>query len=146
MAAAGTLPALEITGDDYNAFERLLGEIQAAYSRADEKALGDRATPEMLSYFMQDIDKNRREGLRNEVGNVKLLQGDLSEAWREKHVEYATVAMRFSLTDCKVDTSSGRVVEGSRTEPQEVTEVWTFQRPVGGRPDQWELSAIQQTE
>ena len=35
----------------------------------------------------------------NKVSGVKLLQGDLAEAWRENNDEYATVAMRFSLID-----------------------------------------------
>ena len=35
--------------------------------------------------------------------------------------------MRFSLNDATVD-DAGRVVSGSRTTPQEVTEFWTFRR------------------
>jgi len=140
---AGGNSSLEIGKADYDAFERLLGDIQLAYGRRDERALGQRVTPEMLSNFMQDLEADRRKGLRNEVSGPKLLQGDLAEAWREGTVEYATVAMRFSLLDAKVD-STGRVVEGSRTVPQEVTEIWTFRRPHGGPSDQWELSAIQQ--
>ena len=134
---------LVIEKTDYDAFERLLGEIQLAYGRRDERALGERVTPEMLSYFMQDLEADRGKGLRNEILGPKLLQGDLAEAWQEGTSEYATVAMRFSLLDAKVD-GSGRVVEGSRTVPQEATEIWTFRRPRGGTPDQWELSAIQQ--
>ena len=140
---AGGNSSLEIGKADYDAFERLLEDIQLAYGRRDERALGQRVTPEMLSNFMQDLEADRRKGLRNEVSGPKLLQGDLAEAWREGTVEYATVAMRFSLLDAKVD-GTGRVVEGSRTVPQEVTEIWTFRRPRGGSPDQWELSAIQQ--
>jgi len=132
-----------IEQEDYDAFERLLGEIQLAYGRRDEGALGDRVTPEMLSYFMEQLESDRRKGLRNEVSSPKLLQGDLAEAWREGNDEYATVAMRFSLIDVTVDGSS-RVVAGSRTTPQEVTEVWTFRRPRGATADRWELSAIQQ--
>ena len=93
--------------------------------------------------FSEDLATNASKGVVNRVSDVKLLQGDLAEAWREGTVEYATVAMRFSLLDAKVD-STGRVVEGSRTVPQEVTEIWTFRRPHGGPSDQWELSAIQQ--
>jgi predicted lipid-binding transport protein (Tim44 family) len=142
--AAGSLPALTIGQDDYDAFERLLGEIQTAYGRNDLTALGERTTPEMLSYFAEEIDAGAKKGVRNEVSQVKLLQGDLSEAWRERDGEYATVAMRYSLLDAKVEAGSGRVIEGSETAPQEVTEVWTFRRPISGTPRQWELSAIQQ--
>jgi len=135
---------LEIGSPDYDAFEQLLGEIQVAYGRRDEQALGQRVTPEMLSYFAEQLEGDRRKGLRNEVSSPKLLQGDLAEAWREGNDEYATVAMRFSLIDVTLD-GSGRAVSGSRTTPQEVTEVWTFRRPRGGTSAQWELSAIQQS-
>jgi predicted lipid-binding transport protein (Tim44 family) len=140
----GASSPLEIGQQDYDAFERLLGEVQLAYGRRDERALGERVTPEMLSYLTQELEFDRRKGLRNEVSSAKLLQGDLAEAWAEGNDEYATVAMRFSLVDATVD-SSGRVVSGSRTAPEEVTEIWTFRRPRGGTARQWELSAIQQS-
>ena len=76
----------------------------------------------------------------NRVADVKLLQGDLAEAWREGGTDYATVPMRFALNDSMVERASGRVVEGG--EPSEVTELWTFRRARGGN---WVLSAIQQT-
>ncbi len=124
---------------DYDAFERLLGDIQTAYSNEDVNALRARATPEMVSYFSEDLAENASRGVVNRVSDVKLLQGDLSEAWREGGTEYATVAMRFSLDDTMVERASGRVIEGG---PQEVVESWTFRRVPGG---QWMLSAIQQS-
>jgi predicted lipid-binding transport protein (Tim44 family) len=144
-AVSGGSTTLGIGPQDYDAFERLLVEIQLAYGRRDERALGERVTSEMLSYFMAQLEADRRKGLRNDVSSPKLLQGDLAEAWREGTEEFATVAMRFSLVDVTTD-NSGRVVSGSRTTPQEVTEVWTFRRPQGGTADQWELSAIQQAD
>ena len=62
--------------------------------------------------------------------DVKLLQGDLAEAWREGETDYATVAMRFALVDKTLERASGRVVEGSDT-PTEATEIWTFARRRG---------------
>ncbi len=52
--------------------------------------------------------------------------------------------MRFSLVDKMVEVASGRLVSGNASVPQESTELWTFRRPLGGKPNQWELSAIQQ--
>ena len=132
---------LEITPPDYEAFERLLGEIQTAWSNEDVNTLHTLATPEMVSYFTEDLRENDGRGVVNKVSNVKLLQGDLAEAWREGDTDYATVAMRYSLVDKTIERASGRVVEGG-DQPQEVTDVWTFVRPRGGK---WELSAIQQT-
>jgi len=137
---SGSAP-LEILPPDYEAFERLLGETQTAWSNEDIARLRTLASPEMVSYFARDLEQNRARNVINKVSGTKLLQGDLSEAWREGNVDYATVAMRFSIVDKTVDRTTGRLVEGSE-QPMEVTEVWTFLRPPGGN---WALSAIQQT-
>lgn len=137
-SAAASEP-IAIAKPDYDSFERLLGEIQAAYSAEDLNALRARVTPEMLSYFSEQLSQNASRGLVNKISGVHLSQGDLAEAWREGDSEYATVAMRFTLTDSIVDRGSGRVVEPGS--PDEVTEVWTFVRSRGGA---WVLSAIQQ--
>jgi predicted lipid-binding transport protein (Tim44 family) len=131
-----------ITGADYDAFERVLGEIQAAYSAEDIAAMRGNATPEMVSYFSEDLASNASRGVVNRVSNVKLLQGDLAEAWRDGDTEYATVAMRFSLIDWYIERTTGRVVDGDPARPREATEVWTFRRHRGSP---WMLSAIQQT-
>jgi len=146
-AAYAPASALSINSADYDAFERLLGNIQTAYGREDIDALGEMTTPEMLSYFSRDLAEDKGKGVRNEVSGVKLLQGDLSEAWQESGSQYATVAMRFSLVDAMVDRDTGRVVSGDRSVPQEVTEVWTFRRdrdgPAHGWRQGWQLSAVQ---
>jgi predicted lipid-binding transport protein (Tim44 family) len=130
---------LTIGKSDYDSFERLLGEIQSAYSAEDINALRSKVTPEMLSYFSEQFAENASRGVVNKVDNVRLEQGDLAEGWREGTIEYATVAMRFSLTDRMIDRASGRTIEGG--ESGEVTELWTFMRARGG---DWLLSAIQQ--
>jgi predicted lipid-binding transport protein (Tim44 family) len=93
----------------------------------------------MVSYFVEEMTRNSSQGAVNKISDVKLLQGDLSEAWREGSDDYATVAMRYSLNDTMVDRASGRVLQ---IEPSEATELWTFRRAGGGH---WLLSAIQQT-
>ena len=142
----GAAAAVNVSPEDFSAFERLLGEIQGAYGRNDIDALGQRVTPEMLSYFAQELDEDAKKGHINHLTDVKLLQGDLAEAWREGTLEYATVAMRYSLIDATLEAKTGRLVSGSKDEPAEGTEIWTFVRPANGRSDHWELSAIQQTE
>ncbi|MHB0768551.1 Tim44 domain-containing protein [Bradyrhizobium sp. 5.13L] len=132
---------LEIKPDDYEAFERLLGEVQTAWSNEDVAKLHTLATPEMVSYFEQDLAQNRARNVVNKVTDVKLLQGDLAEAWREGETDYATVALRFALTDKTMDRNTGAIVAGSE-QPGEATEIWTFARRPGSG---WELSAIQQT-
>jgi predicted lipid-binding transport protein (Tim44 family) len=138
---SGSPAPLEILPADYEAFERLLGEIQAAWSNEDVAKLHTLATPEMVSYFSKDLEQNKAANDINKTSDVKLLQGDLAEAWREGETDYASVAMRFSLVDKTLERGTGRLISGSDT-PVEATEVWTFARQRGGN---WELSAIQQT-
>ena len=137
---SGSAP-LEILPGDYETFERLLGEVQAAWSDEDIAKLHTLATPEMVSYFTKDLEANRARNVVNKVSGTKLLQGDLAEAWREGETDFASVALRYSLVDRTLDRSTGQLVEGSEA-PMEATEVWTFLRPRGA---DWELSAIQQT-
>jgi predicted lipid-binding transport protein (Tim44 family) len=125
---------------DYQMFSQLLQGIQAAWSNHDLNALRAMATPEMVSYFAEQMAEQTSRGVRNQVMDVRLQQGDLSEAWAEGSREYATVSMRFSMIDVTRD-GAGRVVDGSATERVTVTEFWTFLRTPGGH---WVLSAIQQ--
>ena len=142
MGGGSAQPAdepIEVSPADFEKFEKLLGDIQTAYGKEDLSALRVHLTPEMLSYYSEELSRNASRGVINQISDVKLLQGDLSEAWREVNDEYATVAMRYSLNDKIVDRATGRVVE---EEPSEATELWTFRRERGA---DWMLSAIQQT-
>jgi predicted lipid-binding transport protein (Tim44 family) len=124
-ASRTTASPITITKSDYDAFERLLGDIQSAFSAEDLPALRGVLTPEMLSYFSEQLADNASRGLINRV---------------EGSIDYATVAMKYALKDSMVERASGRVVQGG--ERTEVTELWTFRRARGGN---WLLSAIQQT-
>jgi len=142
----GAPSSVPITLDpaDYAVFEQRLAESQALFGSEDLDGLRRLATAEMVNHFASELASNARQGVVNKLSDVRLLQGDLSEAWREGGTDYATVAMRFSLIDVMVDRASGRVVGGNASTPRMVTELWTFTRAAGGGPSGWILSAIQQ--
>ncbi len=144
--AAAPPPAgpLEVQGEDYAAFERLLADVQNAYAEENLTRLRTLTTDEMATYFADDIAEMVRKGQASRISGVKLVQGDLSEAWREAGEDYATVAMKFSIVDTTVDRVTGKIISGDTSEPAEVTEIWTFVRPTGTKPRDWKLSAIQQ--
>lgn len=139
-APAADVP-IAIKPEDFDAFERTLVEVQSAYSNEDLGALRLRVTPEMLSYYSEELAANASRGAVNKLTDVKLLQGDLAEAWREGDAEYATVAMRYRQVDKTLDRASGRLLEGGDTADEGV-EYWTFRRAPAGA---WMVSAIQQT-
>ena len=128
---------------DFDAFERLLADVQGAFGREDYAALRDVTTPEVMSYLAEELAQNAAAGRRNDVRDVHLVSGDISEAWSEGGRDYATVALRYSSVDLMRDRADGHVLSGDET-PSETTEIWTFVRertsPWGGT---WKLSAIQ---
>jgi predicted lipid-binding transport protein (Tim44 family) len=136
---AAAAPPVQIDAEDFDAFERLLTDVQDAWSRQDRDKMQRIATPEMVTLLGEQIGELRAKGLTNRVRDVKLEQGDLAEAWQERGRTFATVAMRFSMVAETTD-ASGRVVEGG-PQRQEATELWTFVRVGAG---DWMLSAIQQ--
>lgn len=127
---------------DLDRFEHLLTEIQSAYGAEDYATLRRLTTPEAMSYLAEELGENATHGVRNSVSDVRLLQGDIAEAWREGDSEYATLAMRYSSIDAVVDRATGKLVDGDDRNPSETTELWTFVRKPGS---DWILSAIQGT-
>ncbi len=140
-----TTTPLQVGTADFNVFERRLDEIQSACSSEDVASLLKLATPEMVGYFSEQFADHARKGVINRISEVKMLQGDLSEAWSEGADDYAATAMRFAMVDTMVDRQTGRVVSGDPVAPTQSTEVWTFRRPRAAGPDAWVLSAIQQS-
>lgn len=129
-----------IAQQDLERFERLLKEMQAAYADEDYAALRRITTPEAMSYLAEELSENATKGLKNEVRDVHLVQGDVSESWREGNVDYATVAMRYESIDVLRDRTSGKVISGDPDNVSESTEIWTFVRRPG---TDWQISAIQ---
>lgn len=139
-AAAPATQDITLDKADLDTFERRLAEVQKAFSDEDHSALRRLSTPEMVSYFSEELADNAKRGLRNEVRDVHLVSADISEAWREGDTDYATAAFGYESVDVMRDRATGKVVEGDER-LTETTELWTFVRPRGG---EWKLSAIQE--
>ena len=129
---SGSAP-LEIVPADYEAFERLLGEIQAAWSNEDVARLHTLATPEMVSYFTDDLaaeqgPKPDQHGLRRQAAAGRSRRS-LARG-RYRLCQRGDAVLRWSTRPSTAAT--GRLVEGS-DQPTEATEVWTFLRPRGAK-------------
>jgi len=131
---------------DLNAFQGILAVVQEAWSNADLGRLRSVMTPEMVGYFSEELSRNASQGVRNVVSNVNLLKGDVTEAWEEGDLQYATAYLRWSALDyvVRIGRSPGDpdyIVSGEPRTPVDSEEVWTFVRRRAGN---WLLSAIQQ--
>ncbi|MGB6118122.1 MAG: Tim44 domain-containing protein, partial [Mesorhizobium sp.] len=131
---------ITLSQDDLDAFERRLGDVQRAFADEDHAALRKFTTPEMVSYFSEELADNAKRGLRNDVSDVRLVQADIAEAWSEGDTEYATAAFEYESRDVLRDRQTGEVAEGE-DEVTVTVELWTFVRKRG---EEWKLSAIQQ--
>ena len=92
-----------------------------------------------MSYLTEELAQSAAQGLRNEVFDVNLLQGDVAESWREGGSDYATIALRYESRDVMRERATGKLVSGEDA-VVEKREVWTFVRQNRG---DWLLSAIQ---
>lgn len=141
VPASNDMQDIPITAEDQKAFERLLIDVQDAFGHEDYGRLRERCTPEVMSYLSEELSQNATHGRRNDVSGTRLIDADVSEAWREGATDYATIAMRYESIDVMRDRTTGAVVEGDATRPTETAELWTFIRTSGSA---WKLSAIQE--
>jgi len=137
---------INVADDDLEIFQKIHAAVQEAWSEADLGRLRGPMTPEMLSYFSEELTRNASQGVRNVVSNVQLLKGDLTESWEEGDLQYATAYLKWRAIDylVRLGHSPGDpdgLVSGDPRNPVEAEEMWTFVRRRGG---QWLLSAIQQ--
>jgi predicted lipid-binding transport protein (Tim44 family) len=146
----GTAPRavsnLAVNETDYAAFEAILKTVQGAWSQGDLATLRHYVTPEMLSYFAEQLAQNTSQGVANHVEDVALVKGDVREAWDEGNLQYATALLQWRARDYTTRAGAkpsepGYVVDGDPERPSEAQELWTFARSPGGH---WLLSAIQQ--
>lgn len=143
-SASQSTDEIGVGQQDLEQFETMLKEVQTAYGAEDYAALRSLTTPEAMSWLAEELSENATSGVKNEVRDVHLVQGDVAEAWREDDgTEFATVAMRYESIDVMRDRATGKVVSGDPEQMSEAVEVWTFQRKPRGP---WQVSAIQGTE
>jgi predicted lipid-binding transport protein (Tim44 family) len=137
---------INVGDDDLQRFQTIHAAVQEAWSNADLGLMRRLMTPEMLSYFSEELTRNASQGVHNIVSDVQLLKGDLTESWEEGDLQYATPYLKWRANDYVV--RSGRspsdpdyLVSGDPRQPVESEEMWTFVRR---RDGDWLLSAIQQ--
>jgi predicted lipid-binding transport protein (Tim44 family) len=131
---------IELGQADLDTFEKRLTEVQSAFAAEDHAALRRLTTPEMVSFFSEELAENAKHGVRNEVTDVHLVQADIAEAWNEGDEDYATAAFRYEAIDVLRNRQTGELAGGVE-QPTETVELWTFVRSRGG---EWKLSAIQE--
>ena len=136
----GPADEIGVQGSDLEQFEKMLKDVQAAYAAEDYGTLRRLTTPEAMSYLAEELSDNATSGVKNDVRDVHLVQGDVAKAWSENGTEFATVAMRYESIDVMRDRTTGKVISGDPDNLTDAVELWTFVRKPGA---EWQVSAIQ---
>ena len=149
LGSAQTRPVsqpLMLTEEDRNAFGQAFLAIQSAWSDRDFSRLQRYMTPEMVSYFNEELSANISRGLVNRVEQVQVQNINQVEAWQENGLAYATVVIKWTARDYMVRADRTPADPDYAATPSSSLaaldqEQWTFVRSQGGH---WLLSAIQQ--
>lgn len=118
-------------------------KVQAAWMSRDIESSRHLFAPEILELMRNDVAKIKTEGRINRLENIAMRNVEITETWQEQGKDYITIEISANVLDYITD-ESGRLIEGSRTEPVKFIEYWTFVKPVG--TGAWQLTAIQQAE
>ena len=117
-------------------------KLQGAWMNRDLSPVDTLLQNEMKGIIQKDIDNLLREKKVNRLENIAVRNIEIVEAWQESGQDFLTVLLTANLLDYTTDDSTGKVVEGSKTDPVKFEEFWTFTRALGNNP--WRLSAINQ--
>jgi len=118
-------------------------KIQGAWNKQDVTALRTLCGGELMKSWEEELAQHKLRGQRNRMDNIALRESEITEVWTESGEDFITVRLHANLLDFTVDEKSGKVLNGSDSDPVEFEEFWTFSRPVG--PNGWKLTAVQQT-
>jgi predicted lipid-binding transport protein (Tim44 family) len=117
-------------------------KLQGAWGIGDLTTVRSLMTDEVYRRIEDDAARLKAEKKINKLDNIAVRSTDIIEAWQESGQDYITVHFYANLVDYTIDTITGQVISGSKTDPVKFEEYWTFTRPAGNNP--WRLSAINQ--
>lgn len=120
-------------------------KIVDAYAGGDLKTLYNLLEEPLLETFEEAIAKRTRTKKTLEVDIDRINTTEILDKREEKGKAYITV--RFVSQQCLVTRNEkGKLLEGDPDRYSEVTDIWTFSRPLKSSDPNWKLVATQLPE
>ncbi len=117
-------------------------KIVEAYAFGDMSTLGKLLDRPLLETFQDAIQKREKNKQTLEVFISRIVKAEILDKREEKDMVYITV--RFVSEQCLVTRNSkGQAVQGDPDRYIEVTDIWTFARPLDSSNPNWKLVATQ---
>lgn len=115
------------------------GMIVDAFARGDAQALRPLLADQVFRNFKAAIDQREAAGERLETEIMAEPSAELVDATLVDRI--ARVTLRFVSRQINVTRDAqGRVIGGDSARPEEVTDLWTFERDVRSRDPNWLLA------
>jgi predicted lipid-binding transport protein (Tim44 family) len=116
--------------------------IVTAFAHGDRKSLKNLLSRDVYDGFDRAIGDREKRGEKAETTFVSIDKSEIVGV--EVRNEVAHVMVRFvSQLITATRNAQGEVVDGSPEAVVEVTDVWTFARPIGSRDPNWQLVATE---
>lgn len=120
-------------------------KIVEAYALGDTSSLNKLLEGPLLETFKDAIQKRKKAKQTLEVDIARVVSAEIIDKREEKSQAYITV--RFVSEQCLITRNSkGKVELGDPDQFTEVTDIWTFVRPVKSQNPNWKLVATQLPE
>jgi predicted lipid-binding transport protein (Tim44 family) len=116
-------------------------KIQAAWMRREVDSVQGLLGSQLAGEYREQFAEMKARGQVNRLENIAVRKVDIVDAGIQGDYAFVVVDFTANLLDYTVEETSGRVVEGSDTEPVKFQERWTFGAPVNS--SDWRLEGIE---
>jgi predicted lipid-binding transport protein (Tim44 family) len=116
--------------------------IVTAFAQGDRKTLRTLLSKEVYEGFERALVDRERRGERVETTFVSIDRAEIENVEVKGRIAQVTVRFLSKLITATRD-AQGRVIDGDPETVVDVTDVWTFARPLGTRDPNWQLVATE---
>ncbi len=136
--ADGDFSPGEFLGGARMAYEMIVN----AFAEGDKQALKPLLSKEVYDGFVAAIDERKKQKHILESKFVGINKADISKISIAGGDAQISIKFVSDLITATLD-EEGRVIDGDPSEIQEITDVWTFERPISSRDPNWRLVATE---
>lgn len=113
--------------------ERIYGELNASWTNLDLAPVRPYVSDSLFDYLQYWIDAYRRQGLRNVLEGMHVVDVVLAKVGRDRYYDALTFRLWGSGRDYTVRQSTGDVLSGDPQADRAYSEYWTLVRAAGVR-------------
>jgi predicted lipid-binding transport protein (Tim44 family) len=116
--------------------------IVTAFAQGDRKTLKNLLSKDVYEGFDRAIAERERRGDKAETTFVSIDRAEIENVEVKGRTAQVTVRFLSKLITATRD-AAGKVIDGDPEAVVDVTDVWTFARPLGARDPNWQLVATE---